>query len=131
MFQQYQKTNNRNENDKNFIIRNLPKVQALARIRSVEFPADLPGGMLRGVWRMGDFGLNVQDAVNIAAERERLLKEAVKLQEQMAQIERKLNNQDFISRAPDEIISENKTRFAELGDRYQKIQKNLKYLPVQ
>ena len=80
---------------------------------------------------MGDFGLNIQDAVNIAAERERLAKEAAKLQEQMAQIDKKLNSRDFISRAPDAIISENKTRFAELSDRYHKIQKNLKYLPLQ
>jgi valyl-tRNA synthetase len=82
------------------------------------------------VWRLGDFGLNVEGAINVAAERERLKKEDEKIKDQLEKIEKKLNNSDFLARAPEDVISENRSRYKELNERRLKIESNLKHLPV-
>ena len=87
--------------------------------------------MLRGVWRLGEFGLNVQDAIDVAAETDRLQKENARIKDQIEKIEKKLISHEFLSRAPEKIISENKSRYEELKERYLKIQSNLKKLPLQ
>jgi len=118
------------EDDKNLVVQNLQNVQSLARLGSVDFADSLPGEMLRGVWRLGDFGLDVEGAIDAAAERERLQKEDGRIKDQVEKIEKKLNNPEFISRAPEEVIEENKSRYKELNERRLKIQSNLKHLPV-
>ena len=118
------------DDDKNLVAQNLQKVSSLARLGAVDFSNSLPGEMLRGVWRLGDFGLGVEGAIDVAAERERLQKEDDRIQDQIEMIGKKLNNPDFISRAPEEVISENKLRYKELNERRLKIQSNLKHLPA-
>ncbi|MBN2317787.1 MAG: valine--tRNA ligase [Acidobacteria bacterium] len=119
------------DDDKDLVERNLEKVLTLAKIKSVQFSNSLPAEMLRGVWRLGEFGLDIKGAIDVVAERERLQKEEARIKKQIENIERKLNSSEFLSRAPEKIISENKTRYKELEERYLKIQSNLKYLPVQ
>ena len=48
----------------------------------------------------------------------------------MEKIEKKLNSSEFLARAPEKVISENRTRYKELEERHRKIQSNLKHLPV-
>ena len=119
------------DDDKTLITRNLEKVRSLAGLGTVEFAEKLPEQMLRGVWRLGEFGLNAAGAINIEAERERLQKEFLRIKDQIEKIEKKLGNLEFLSRAPEEVISENKSRYEELRERSQKIESNLKHLPVQ
>ncbi|MEJ2246615.1 MAG: class I tRNA ligase family protein [Acidobacteriota bacterium] len=119
------------DDDKTLITRNLEKVRSLAGLGTVEFAEKLPEQMLRGVWRLGEFGLDIEGAINIAAERERLQKEGLRIREQIEKIEKKLDSPEFLSRAPDKVISENKLRYEELREKNQKIESNLKHLPVQ
>ena len=116
--------------DRELVEQNLEKVLSLAKIKSIQFSDSLPPERLRGVWRLGEFGLDVQDAIDVSAERERLQKEDARIREQMEKIEKKLNSGEFLARAPEKIISENKARYKELEERYRKIQSNLKHLPV-
>jgi valyl-tRNA synthetase len=48
--------------------------------------------------------------VDFAAERARLDREIAKERAEVAKVDVKLNNQDFVSRAPEEIIEENRER---------------------
>ncbi|MBN2241311.1 MAG: valine--tRNA ligase [Acidobacteria bacterium] len=119
------------EDDRDLVVRNLGKVRSLAKIRSVQFSKTLPASTLRGVWRVGEFGLDVQGAINIAAERERLLKENARIEEEIERIEKKLTSGKFLSGAPENVVSENKSRHKELKERHLRIQSNLKKLPVE
>jgi valyl-tRNA synthetase len=85
--------------------------------------------MLRGVWRRGEFALDIAGAVDAASEKERLGKEADRIQGQMEKIAAKLQSESFLSRAPEQIVSENRLRYQELSERYRKITANLSRLP--
>ncbi len=119
-----------NEIDRKLVEENLDKIRSLVRLEAISFSGALPRSMLRGVWRLGEFGLDVEGAIDVASEKDRLRKEVERVQEQMGKLEKKLNNKEFVVRAPEEIVTEHRLRYKELEERYQKIQSNLQHLPV-
>jgi len=58
----------------------------------------------------------------LEAEKSRLAKEIAKLTGDAGMIEAKLNNADFIARAPEEIVEENRERLAEAFSRVEKLE---------
>jgi valyl-tRNA synthetase len=111
---------------------NLGKIKQLARLNLVELAPELPAQrvQLKGVWRHGEFGLDLEGAVDFRAERERLVKEINRLTTDIEKVVKKLNSHEFIDRAPEEIISENRTRHAEFLVRLERLEANLKRLPA-
>ncbi|MBN1566766.1 MAG: valine--tRNA ligase [Acidobacteria bacterium] len=120
----------RDPQDKSLIAESTSKIQSLARLGKIEFMDSLSGALLRGVSKMGEFGLDVQDAINVEAERERLEKEAVRVKEEIDKVWKKINSQDFISRAPEDVIQENRTRHDDLLEKLRKLESNLSHLPL-
>ncbi len=118
-----------NANDRSLIFENLQKVRHMARLNKIDFADTLSGNLLRGVWRLGEFGLEIFDAINLEAERGRLEKNLVRLQSEVEKINKKLNSQEFVSRAPEEVIADNRARHAELLKKLQKLESNLNHLP--
>ncbi len=115
--------------DKDLIIENLSKVRSLARLNNVQFEASLSVNLLRGVWRLGEFGLDIQDAIDIEAERNRLQKEIEKLRQDIGRVWKKTNNREFLSRAPEEVVLENRARYGELLEKLRKLESSLNHLP--
>jgi valyl-tRNA synthetase len=116
--------------DRSLLSENMQKIRSLARLGKVEFANTLSGNFLRGVWKLGEFGLDVHDAINISSERERLQKELTRVKDETDKLGKKLNSQDFLSRAPEEVVSENRTRHQELLERSQKLEANINRLPL-
>jgi valyl-tRNA synthetase len=120
-----------NSDQRNLISENMKKVRALAGLKSTEFCDSTSGNLLRGVSRLGEFGLDVKDAINVESERLRLQKEIARVKKEIDKVWKKLNSQEFLSRAPRNIVSENRARHNELLERYQKLESNLNHLPLQ
>jgi valyl-tRNA synthetase len=120
-----------NPADRELVLQNLEKVQSLARLSHVEFSGSLAGNLLRGVWKLGEFGLDVHDAIDVAAERDRLQKEMVRVDEEIDKVWKKINSPEFVSRAPEEVVSEIRTRHEELIEKLRKLKSNLGHLPLQ
>ncbi|WP_207388200.1 valine--tRNA ligase [Lichenihabitans psoromatis] len=59
--------------------------------------------------------------IDIAAERHRLRKDVAKIEAEVTKIEAKLGNADFVERAPEEVIEENRERRAEALARADKL----------
>ena len=101
-----------------------------AGISRIEFTASLPAGpgVLKGV--AGPFELAIPRAVtvDVVQEAERLEKELAKLGAEIVRIEQKLGNADFVARAPQAVVEENRARLAGLQDRRGKVEKNLAHL---
>ncbi len=119
------------ENDKRLVSENLDKVRFLVHLDGIQFADMIPEKMLRGVWRLGEFGLDLAGAIDIDAEKERLRRESFRILTQMDKLEKKLKDKAFLPRAPENIVKENRLRYEELKERSEKIQSNLKNLPFE
>jgi valyl-tRNA synthetase len=117
--------------NRSLIHENIDKVTYLARLNKAEFSSVCSANLLRGVSRLGEFGLDVRDAIDVRSERDRLQKELQRVKADIDKILSKLNSDDFIARAPEDVVAENRTRHAELVERSRKLESNLKQLPLQ
>ncbi len=116
---------------KNVVLSNAEKVTYMARLGKVKFCEELPPGhvLLKGVWRYGEFGIDLEGAIDYKIERDRIRKEIEKTKSEIDKIVRKINSHEFIARAPEEVVRENRTRHAELLERFEKLESNLDRLP--
>ena len=58
------------------------------------------------------YALPVGDVIDLKAEGARLSKEIKKLSDEVGKIDAKLGNPDFVRRAPEEVVEENRERLA-------------------
>jgi valyl-tRNA synthetase len=120
-----------NPGDKELILNNIHKIQTLAKLNTIDFSGSASGKLLRGVSRLCEFGLDVHDAINIESERTRLRKEISNVMGEIEKINKKITSHEFISRAPEEIVAENRARHSELVEKQRKLESNLSHLPQQ
>jgi valyl-tRNA synthetase len=87
-----------------------PTLERLGRLEGVDVVAEPPNGAVAIVVRDAQAALPLAGLVDFAAERARLDKEIAKERAEIAKVDMKLNNSDFLFRAPEEIIEENRER---------------------
>jgi len=106
-------------------------VKTLAGISTLEFAAAFPAGkrILKGVAGPFELAIPLDETADLAQEKERLERELQKIQADIAKLEAKLGNGDFVSKAPQAVVEENRTRLEGLRDRRDKVEKNLAHLP--
>lgn len=85
-------------------------ISKMARIKSFESVCEMPKGAIQIVIGDMTLGLPVADIIDLDKEKARLQKEIQKLEKDIKQIEGKLANENFVSKAPVEVIEEQKTR---------------------
>jgi valyl-tRNA synthetase len=85
-------------------------IKRLARVADVVLADAVPGGSLQIVVRGALAALPVAGILDVAAEQARLAKEIAKEQGEVAKVDAKLANADFVARAPEEIVVENHER---------------------
>jgi valyl-tRNA synthetase len=114
---------------RSLVSENRAKVQYLARLGKVEFVDLLDSDVLKGIWRLGEFGLDIRGVIDYQAERDRIQKELARIKTDVEKILKKINSQEFLARAPESVVLENQARHAELLERYRKLNANLSQLP--
>jgi valyl-tRNA synthetase len=109
----------------------LDKVKLLARLRDVSVEPLLPPAraLLKGVWRLGEFGLDLKGVMDYVAERERLQKEMDRIKAEIDRLLKKLNSHEFIARAPESVVAESRARHTELVERLERIEANMMQIP--
>ena len=93
-------------------------IKRLARISDLEFVEKLEAtkGAARAVFTGAEVAVPLEGLIDFDKERARLEKELGKLTGELAGLEKRLNNPDFIARAAADVVTESKARAAELGD---------------
>ena len=96
-------------------------IAALARVAVAEATAErAPPGAVEIVAGGAGAFLQVADVIDVAAEKTRLDRERDKLRDAMAKLDRKLANPQFLSRAPAEVVAEQRARRAAADDSLRK-----------
>jgi valyl-tRNA synthetase len=103
-------------------------IKRLARVSDISSAASSPQGAVLLIVRGETAALPLKGVIDIAAERTRLSKEMQKADADIARVDAKLNNPNFMARAPEEVVEEEKEKREEAVARKAKIAEALERL---
>jgi len=72
--------------------------------------------------------VDLADLIDVDAERERLSKEKLRLEQEISKCRAKLDNPQFIARAPAAVVEQETARLAEFSTTLEKVEAKLKTL---
>jgi valyl-tRNA synthetase len=96
-------------------------IKRLARLKEISFAQKPPEKSVQLLVRKTVCALPLEGIIDLEAENARLAKQITKLAGEAAKLEAKLNNSDFVARAPEEIVEENRERLGETRLRRDKL----------
>jgi valyl-tRNA synthetase len=103
-------------------------VQRLARVSNITFADTAPQGAVQLIVRGEVAALPLQGIIDLAAERARLAKEMAKCDADIARVDQKLGNADFLKRAPEEVVEGEREKREEAEGRKAKLAQALERL---
>jgi valyl-tRNA synthetase len=103
-------------------------IKRLARVSQISLASAAPQGSVQLVVRGETAALPLKGVIDVAAERMRLEKEMQKANADIARVDAKLNNANFVARAPEEVVEEEKEKREEALARKTKIAEALERL---
>jgi valyl-tRNA synthetase len=103
-------------------------IDRLARLEYSTTADDAPKGSVTFVMRGVTVALPLEGIVDFAAEAERLKKEVAKLDGEIRKTEAKLGNADFVAKAPEEVVEENRERLEDAKNARAKLSDSLAQL---
>jgi len=106
------------------LIVNLAKLKSL----SVEGPGERPKSAATGIVDGASVFVSLEGIIDFAREQSRLGKEIAKLTDELSFVSKKLGNEDFLNKAPQQIVAKTKDKYERLAEKHQKLQSNLKRL---
>ncbi|HTM72766.1 MAG TPA: valine--tRNA ligase [Pseudolabrys sp.] len=96
-------------------------IKRLARVSDISSAAAAPKGSVQLVVRGEVAALPLKGVIDLGAERARLAKDMQKADADIARVDGKLNNANFVARAPEEVVEEEKEKREEALARKTKI----------
>ena len=96
-------------------------IKRLARVSGIDFASTVPTGSVQLVIRGETAALPLVGIIDVKAEHARLRKEAEKVAADVARIDAKLGNADFIRRAPEDVIDGEREKREQAEERRAKI----------
>ena len=115
-------------NENETIKQNLHLIRSLAKAENVEFvnkkPEQSVGTVVNGV----EIYILLTGLVDLDKEKERITKEIEALKAYLNGLDKKLNNSEFVSNAPKEIVDLEKEKQAQAEDKLQKLSAQLEQL---
>jgi valyl-tRNA synthetase len=112
------------ENDhQHYLTNNNNIICKLANLDGIDvITGDLPTETIQGVVEGVSFGLSIVSEIDVEKEHVRLNRELKKVSEDIEKMNKKLANEKFIQKAPEEVISENRKRLLNAEDKKSKLE---------
>ncbi|HEX4026047.1 MAG TPA: valine--tRNA ligase [Rhizomicrobium sp.] len=95
------------------LARHIDVIATLARLSSAEAAPTIPTGSAQFVLEEAVVALPLGDVIDFARERARLEKDLKKAQDEITRFDAKLSNEQFVSKAPEEVLTEQREKRAE------------------
>nr|VFK51659.1 MAG: valyl-tRNA synthetase [Candidatus Kentron sp. TUN]VFK53633.1 MAG: valyl-tRNA synthetase [Candidatus Kentron sp. TUN] len=110
------------EENRRRITENYPYLTTLARIQSITWLEDTDTSPESATSLLGDLELQIPLAglIDVDAEMARLAKDIAKREQELKRSQGKLNNPNFVGKAPAEVVAKEQARVAELSDQIAK-----------
>ncbi len=110
--------------------RNLAYMAKLAKADIVEIGADVqkPKGASAAVRTFSEVYVPLEGLLNIEMEIDRLKKEEAKVEQSIVFLDKKLLNEDFLKRAPKDVVLKEQEKYEECLRRKERIQENMRKL---
>ena len=105
-----------------------PLIAQLLRVAEVRFADAVPEGAIPYVVAGATLALPVAAFIDLSVEKARLAKEVAGLAAETQKLAKKLDNPDFVARAPEEVVEDNRERLAEAEAAKAKLEAALKRL---
>ncbi|WP_372928813.1 valine--tRNA ligase [Methyloceanibacter sp.] len=103
-------------------------LKRLARIKTIDFTDAPPSGSVQMVLDEATLAMPLEGVIDIGAESERLKREIDKVGSEIAQLDARLANEKFVSRAPEHVVEEQRVRKSEAEATAAKLAQALKRL---
>jgi valyl-tRNA synthetase len=102
-------------------------LRALARVGRGEFltGGERPKGAATAVVGATEIYLPLDDLVNLDEERARLSKEVAKMEDELARVQKKLDNGDFIAKAKEEVIQKERDKAGQFSEKIRTLRVSL------
>jgi valyl-tRNA synthetase len=110
-----------------FLSEQRPYLRTLARVGSAEFlsAGERPQGAATAVVGATEIYLPLDDLVNLDEERARLAKEVGKVEQELARVQNKLGNQDFLAKAKEEVIEKERQKASQFEEKIHTLRSSL------
>jgi valyl-tRNA synthetase len=95
------------------LAKHIDVIATLARLSSAEAALAIPKGSAQFVLEESVVALPLGDVIDFAKERARLEKDLKKTQDEIARFDAKLSNEQFVAKAPEEVLAEQREKRAE------------------
>ena len=107
------------------------KVVTLARLQQITLTDELPGGglQIRGLSSLGEFALQLDEVIDLAAEHDRLERHIEKVNAEVKSLEGRLQNPFFIEKAPARVVEGAREKLDDARNRLTRLQEQLNGLP--
>jgi valyl-tRNA synthetase len=104
-----------------------PLISQLSRLKAftVAPPGTKPHAAATAIVDGAAVYVSLEGVIDLAKETERLTKELAKIAKDMNSLLKKLNNEDFLAKAPAEVVEGVRDKHAALADKQQKIEATL------
>lgn len=103
-------------------------ILTMARVSSVQAEETLPKGTAQFVLGEATVGLPLGDVIDFVKERQRLEKDLKKAVDEVARFDAKLGNEQFVAKAPEDVLTEQREKRAEAAALVQRLEEAVKRL---
>jgi valyl-tRNA synthetase len=114
--------------EREWLLRHNDLILRMGRLESAVSGDSFPKGAAQIVAGEGVAGLTLEGFIDFAKERARLAKDLKKAEDEVARVDQKLNNENFVSRAPEDVVQELRDKRVEHDATRSKVAEALKRL---
>lgn len=107
-----------------FYIEKLARVENILVGKTIQRPKNSSVSVVKG----NEIYIPLEGLIDIAVERERLIKEVERLEKLLDSVNKKLANENFVSRAPEDVVKNEREKQKNFTEALEKVKKNLAML---